>query len=42
MLTVTLGDIGTEHEIIRFEPLPDTVPIEQPVQVPAEPEKVPA
>jgi hypothetical protein len=42
MMTVTCGDIGTEHEIVRFEPLPEEYPIEEPVLVPAEPEKVPA
>ena len=42
MTTITMGDIGKEHEIVRFEPLPDTVPVEEPVLVPAEPEKVPA
>lgn len=39
-----MGDIGREHEIVRFEPIPDTepVPIEAPVEAPAEPVEVPA
>lgn len=39
-----MGEIGKEHEIVRFEPLPEEtpVPVEQPVEVPAEPVKVPA
>lgn len=42
MSTVTCGDIGVEREIIRFEPLPEESPVEEPILVPAEPEKVPA
>jgi hypothetical protein len=44
MMVVTCGDIGEEYEIVRFEPFPEEipVPVEQPVTVPAEPEKVPA
>lgn len=40
-----MGDIGKEHEIVRFEPMPKTVPVEKPaapVIVPAEPVEVPA
>lgn len=44
MNTITCGDIGEEGDIIRFEPFPEETPVpqEQPVTVPAEPEKVPA
>jgi hypothetical protein len=41
MITITMGDIGEEQEIIHFEPIPETVPAE-PILVPAEPELVPA
>lgn len=39
-----MGDIGEPKRVIEFEPLPESVPIEEPVApaVPArEPEKVP-
>lgn len=38
-----MGDIGEPQREVTFEPLPDTVPVEQPVEAPAEtPELVPA
>lgn len=37
-----MGDIGTEHEIVRFEPVPKTEPVPIEVPVPSVPEEVPA
>lgn len=44
MLTIFAGDIGTEHEIVHFEPVesPEETPVEAPVQTPSEPVEVPA
>lgn len=36
--TIYMGDIGPVRREITFEPMPDDVPVE----IPAEPEKVPA
>lgn len=37
-----MGDIGTPKRLIEFEPLPESVPVEEPVPAPPEREKVPA
>lgn len=37
-----MGDIGKEHEIVRFEPMPEEAPVEAPVEAPSEPVEVPA
>jgi hypothetical protein len=36
-----MGDIGAPQREVTFEPLPDEVPIDEPVTAPAEPERVP-
>lgn len=40
--TVRNGDIGEPKRYIEFEPLPESVPIEEPAAPAPEPEKVPA
>lgn len=38
---ITMGDIGENPHEIEFEPLPDTVPVEEPAYAPT-PEQEPA
>ena len=44
MLTIIAGDIGREHDIVHFEPLPELEPYPElePVEIPSEPVEVPA
>lgn len=42
-MTARMGDIGEPEREVTFEPIPTTVPVEEPAApAPAEPERVPA